>query len=494
MEAFSSYGGPGMIPPGVNYSSSVTQTSNQGYLPYGEYGMIPGGAGGSLGQTRTGVVRSLSVPQRSIVSSQTVNGVPVGSAITQLPPGVPAESLFGMPPPMATPLGFPGPMGPMGPIGPMGPPPNDQIRRENEALKAQVHRLKKLEAGWFPGVPEEETKVTVVNNYQSQITQSIEEMNRVRLSLQQAEAEILSLREQLAISQAAARRAEELGRLNARLTSDISSLRAASSSSVVQAERNFSSQLDSLRSAKIDLERELASLRSALDSEKNVVQRLRDEISQLQRENSGLRGLADRPTADSRLPDQLRSLQEQLTQLRKERDRLSSKVLMLESRAPSSQTVERVYDDAGVRERERLIEHYKAKWDELNSDNLRLKSQIVSLQDEIQRIRLKAESELANTSTTALNIRKEKDLQDLLRQELSTAKDDANYYRNENHKLRDQLRSLASQVNKTEIHREVIVDKTGNFANSIIRDPSAALRPVLRPGETEFLSRETYRS
>lgn len=396
----------------------------------------------------------------------------------------------------------------------------DQMKRENDALRAEVHRLRKIEAGWFPGSPDEETRVTIVNNYQNQINANLEEISNLRLNIQQIEAENQQLRDQLLSAHSNPmfeQRIEELQRTNSKLISDLNIARSSSNTSAVTFNQSFNTQLESLRSAKMELERELRTaqtqlaqkheessrlvlderqkLTSLLEAERMNVQRLKDEVSRLQRDMARVKSQPPLPSSfpDPRQSEQLRSLQEQLTRIESERDRLSSMVIQLEARTSAGPLVERVYDDAGVKERERLIEHYKAKWDELNAEKNQFKSQMAILQEENQKLRFRLESDSGNSSATALAIRKEKEVQDLLRQQLEAAKEDANHYRNESQNLRDQLRSMASQVNKTEIHREVIVDRTGNFANSIRNNPSEAVNPRYVPGETEVVSRSVFK-
>lgn len=543
--------GFGAAAPGSAYASVAP-----GYAA-AEYGMTPmapmmqqTGIQGSLMPTSgaqtmqtvtRNVARSVSMPQRSIVSTQTINGVPVGSTVTPMPPGMPPGSIVpgdvpitAMPPGPATQTAFQRSIVSGGPIDPMSIREdryitgmnrtagifNDQMKRENDALRAEVHRLRKIEAGWFPGGPDEDTRVTIINNYQSQINHNLEEISNLRLTIQQIEAENQQLRDQVLVAQSNPKyekRIEELQRLNNKLNSDLAALRSASTSSSTNIERTYTAQLDALRNSKIDLERQLQTMQSQLasktesvarstleerqkmssllDAERMTSQKLRDDVARLQREASRVQAVPPVriPTPDPKTIEQLRMLTEQLGVITAERDRLNSTVLQLEARGSHS-AVERVFDDTGIKERERLIEHYKAKWDDLNAENNRLKTQMATLQEDFQRMRVKAESEVGSASTSVLALRKEKELMDVLRQELEAAKEDAGYYRNESQKLREQLRKLASQVNKTEIHREVIVDKTGAFAKNIIADPGRSLNPVIRPGEAEVVSRSVYRN
>ena len=524
-----------------NYTS-VTQSSNMGPGPfmnqeYGMMGSLPGSIpGNQFRSVNRNVTRSVSVPQRSIVSTQTINGVPMGSTITPMPPGVPGNFMPEVGPVRGSIVdtNFQRSIINGGPIDTMSIREDrmingmnrvsniygDQLKRENDALRAEVQNMQKIEAGWFPGSPDEETRVTIVNNYQNQINANLEEISNLRLNIQQIEAENQQLRDQLLTAHSNPmfeQRIEELQRLNSKLTSDLNLARSSSNTSVVNVDRNYTTQIESLRSAKLELERELRNaqsqlaqkheessrlvlderqkLTSLLEGERMNVQRLKDEVSRLQRDMTRVKS---QPAALSNLPDprqseQLRSLQENLSRVEAERDRLSSLVIQLEAKTSAGPLVERVYDDAGVKERERLIEHYKAKWDELNAEKNQFKSQMAILQEENQKLRFRIESESGNSSSIALVVRKEKEVQDILRQQLEAAKEDANHYKIESQRLRDQLRSMASQVNKTEIHREVIVDRTGNFANSIRNNPSEAVNPRYLPGETEVVSRSVLR-
>lgn len=555
IDRVTTYGPPILNPADAfrhNVAGSAVRSSAAAanYTNY-EYGMTPANpspllqpsnaaAAGVTSQsrmvTRSGT-RSVSVPQRSIMSTQTINGVPVGSTVATMLPGSVVA-----------------PMGPMDLQGMAGVPGqmtetafqrslingapidaitiredkylngmnrttniyNETLKRENDALRAEVHRLRKIEAGWFPGGPDEETRVTVINNYQNQINQNLEEISNLRVTVQQVEIENQQLREQLQIAQANPKyekRIEELQRTITKLNGDLAAARSSSTASSVSVERTYSAQLEALRSAKLELERELRTLQSQmsqtrentarsvlderqkmsalLDAERLTVQKLRDELTRQQRETMRAQSQSNAlPAVDPKM----RMLQDQLSAIMAERDRLSSVVMQLEARSSSAPAVERVFDDTGIKERERLIEHYKAKWDELNAENARLKSQMSTMQDEFQRVRVKSEASVTQSSSSAAALRKEKELQDLLRQELELAKEDSAYYRNENQRLRDQLRKLSSQTNKTEIHREVIIDKTGSLTHNILNNPSAALNPPLVPGEADLVSRSVYRN
>lgn len=550
----SAFGGPAYMSDPIqrNFSSSVTRTVTNGpvYTGY-EYGapampVVPGVAAPPLVNTTYQSVvgpavvnRSMSVPTRSIYTNQMTT--------TPVVPGVmPGMTLVPTGPPqiVGQTMGVPMPMGPIpsvpitetnfqrslingGPIdraslredryintmnrnmGVFG----DQAARENEALRAEVHRLRKIEAGWFPGSPDEETRVTVVNNYQNLINANLEEISNLRLTIQQIEAENQQLRDQLLLSQSHPKpdlALEELQRTNARLLAELNAARSASQISTVSVEKNYVSQIEALRNNKLQLEKELRDAQSRLssnqenlsrthlderqklsqmlDKERSETQRLRSELSQVQRDftRSQARPLGPDPRINVQSPA-LSALQDQLRQITIDRDRLQSTVIQLESKISAPPPVERIYDDAGLKDREKLIEFYKSKWDEHNAEITRMKNQITSLQSELQMAKLRPASEDSTSITLAL--RKEKDLQTLLRQELELAKDDSAYYRSENQRLRDQIRSMASQVNKTEIVREVIVDKTGGLANTIMNNPSSSLNPFIRPGEQEIVSR-----
>lgn len=391
----------------------------------------------------------------------------------------------------------------------------DQLRRENEALRAEVHRLKKIEYGWRPKNTEEETHVTIVNNYQNLVNQFSEENTNLKTTLTQLEQENINLRDQLRIADANPRlekRIEELKMQINKLTLDNNNLRHSATSSTTSIERSYNLQLEGLRNDKIHLEAEIRSLQNQLtakndqmskitqdernkassmaESDRMTIQKFKDEIARLQREN--LRASTMQSTvvaADPKANEQIRLLKEQLLQITTERDRLSSQIIVLESKANVGPVVEKVFDDSALKDRENLLQHYKLKWDELKAENAKIKSQMTLLQEENQKIKVRADFSATSTPDLSLALKKEKEIQDILRNEAEIAKEEANYYRTENMKLRDQIKSLSSQTSKVETIREVIVDKSGNYAKNLLKNPMGPVEVPVREGEAQIISR-----
>lgn len=395
----------------------------------------------------------------------------------------------------------------------------DQYKRENDLLRAEVHRLRKIEAGWNPGGSEEETRVTVINNYLNQIQQYSEEINVMKNNMVQLEAENANLREQIRIMEANPRfdkREEEYKVQMNRLISENATLKNSSANNSALTERTYSTQIDNLRKDKFELENELRTAQtrisqlqekltkisqeermkvsSMVDSERMTTQKLKDEIARLQRDNTRLSTLPAPSGPDTRTVEQMKSMSEQINSLILERDRLSSQVVMLESKSSSGPFVERVFDESGVKDRDKVIQHYKQQWDELKGENMKIKNQLTVLQEENQRMKFKIDSEGNVPQAVLLSSKKDKELQEMLRQELEAAKEETNYYKNESNRLRDQIRVLSTQTNKTEIVREVIVDKSGQFSKNLINNSNMQLNLPPRYGDAEIISRSVTKN
>ena len=82
-------------------------------------------------------------------------------------------------------------------------------------------------------------------------------------------------------------------------------------------------------------------------------------------------------------------MQKQMQQMRVELDNRARMLVELEAR-PSSVGLLEVPDDAGIRDRERIIQHYKAKWDELQAENRQLKAMLVQEGENNIRIRMRS--------------------------------------------------------------------------------------------------------
>lgn len=328
-----------------------------------------------------------------------------------------------------------------------------QMRTENESLRAEVHRLRKIENAWRPAGNDEETRVFIVNNYQHQINQNITEITNLRNTITTLQQENAELRQQTTV-------------------------------------RDDSALVESLRRQLRELERELQRARAQLAEQRDIAQEQvveeREHWSRIvEEERAESQRMRGRPADDGM---QLRNLQDHMQELQHELDLKIEVIAELEAQLHTRPPVERIFDETGLQERDRLLEHYKFKWDEIAEENRQLKAMLMQGSDESVKINMRSELNTVSSAHLA-DLQREREFQTLLQEEVRQAKEEARFYCAENQRLRELLTRQAS--NTTEVHREVIVDHSGAYAQGLAHNPQLA--PVFAPGQAELVSRSVVR-
>lgn len=225
-------------PPIYDGAEAMRRAYGQAAMSGAEYGLMGSPAQSALAVNPAAValttaVTSNVVTNRNYARSLEPNRTITGTYSTHVP----------VPPPMASYI--PTQMPPAVVVAEA-----EGLKQENMALRADLHRLRKVEAGWTPSSQRDLTNVTVVNSYQLQVNQLLEEVNTLRGTASQLEQENMRLAERVRflesqpqVTQISSHYQQQITRLNAELMA----LRSKSTAPNPMIERAHEEQITALR-------------------------------------------------------------------------------------------------------------------------------------------------------------------------------------------------------------------------------------------------------
>lgn len=297
----------------------------------------------------------------------------------------------------------------------------EQLRAENVALKAEVHRLRKIEAGWFPPRDGPGGNVTVINSYEQYIDQYIEEINHLR-------AEVGTLQGD-----------------NAQLSEQVQSLPDEAAFNEMRA------KLSEAQFENSNMLAEMQQLNQLLEAGKERIAALQAQIDQMNERQQEALSAAQRNVAEP-LKETISLLREENQRVCDELDEKRLLIVSLEARLTTMTTVEHVVDHTGIADRDRLIEHYKYKWDDIRRDNVRLRNLLLAKEEEVQRV---LSNNMAHPTSQAQKER-EAGLVEALKTEIAELKDDVSFYKKNYKKMQQKLSALSIEFTQDDIREEML--------------------------------------
>lgn len=418
---------------------------------------------------------------------------------------------------------------------------DDNIKRlenENKELQRELHRLRKIEAGWGIGGHKQNTEETRIHN-----TYIIEQNNNLKIELDEYKAKYLELEHIIENLEEEKRDIEkmfhekrsdtsqemvykkEVERLKSAHTTEITKLteerlkldedrkRFKEEKDKYSHERErYRSERDRYRSERDNLRQKLRSLESLLEEQKDKIRehqwendrerereariednprfkdqeedikRKNDEIRKIQAEMDGLRRLKSEKAA---VESQLSELSIQISQLTQENQFLHKKLSIFESTQKDKQKIEYT-DSERVQELERLLEMYKTRITTRDDQINNMRKEVEMYKDEMQRYKLdREEIEIKSRLGTTIEHKKEMQKMKVIKIRTEELESRVKHLELENKRLRDVLQQSGIRVeNNVYVERDVF--KTGHFNNEI---EDMGVKAVLKELEMERMKK-----
>lgn len=294
----------------------------------------------------------------------------------------------------------------------------EQLRTENNSLKAEVHRLRKIEAGWFP--PREGgTKITMVNTYEQHINQCVEEINILRAELGTLQADNAELSEQLQSYQ------------DDTLLNDLRG-------KLAQAQFENSNMLG-----------EMQQLNNELEAKRARVGALQAQLAQMEAGQQTAIASAQQIAAEP-FKEAVAVMREEHRRVCEDLESKRLQIVSLEAQLTTVRTIERTaMDSSAAEDRDRLIEHYKLKWDEIRQDNARLRQLLLEKEEEVQQ----ALEQSASGPSRAMK-EQEWALGEAFKTEIKQLKGEVAYYKKQCQALQRRLNELSMEGGMDELREE----------------------------------------